>query len=543
MPHTMSVVVPAHDEEAVLGRCLAWLDELPVGEVLTVVAANGCTDGTVALAQRLAAGRPDVLVLDLPAPGKAGAIRAGDDAAGDVLPRVYLDADIAVDVTTLRGLRDALDEQTAPRVAAPRPRFRLDGRPWPVRAFYDVFEALPYARDGLVGLGVYAVNREGHARVGGMPDVVADDLYVQRMFDRTERLVVAGTFDVQTPRTTAALVKVRTRVAQGNAELADDAQQRPELASSAGSTGRALLRLAAARPSAAAAVACYVGVTAVARLRARGGTTRWERDTTTRTSEDPRERVQLDMLGFDPLTSDEVVEHVLSALQDGRGGVIVTPNVDIMQRCRDPRVATLFRSADLVLADGAPVVIASRLAGDPLPERVTGSGLVPQLSAASAESGRSVFLLGGAPGIAVRAAAALQAQSPQLRVVGTYCPPMGFESDPDEMRAIEKAVTSAAPDIVFVALGAPKQELLSAHLADLLPGTWFLGCGAALTMVAGDVARAPGWVQRVGGEWIHRLVMEPRRMARRYLVDGIPYALQLMLWSLRASRRPDAVQG
>ncbi|MFC5381884.1 WecB/TagA/CpsF family glycosyltransferase [Aquipuribacter nitratireducens] len=248
-------------------------------------------------------------------------------------------------------------------------------------------------------------------------------------------------------------------------------------------------------------------------------------------------KVRLDMLDFDAVTADDVVDRVVADASSGRGGVIVTPNIDIMQQCRDPEMAEVFRAADLVVADGAPVVLASRLVGDPLPERVTGSGLVPLLSQAAAEQDLSVFLLGAAPGVADRAAERLRDEAPGLDVAGTYCPPLGYEHDPEELRKIDKAVTAVAPDIVFVALGAGKQERLSHRLADLLPGTWFLGCGAALTMVAGEVPRAPGWLQGLGVEWVHRLVMEPRRLARRYLVDDAPYAVRLLLWSVRNSRR------
>lgn len=537
MAYSLSVVVPAHDEEAVLGRCLRFVEQMAEGECHTVVAVNGSTDGTVGVAEAVAARRAEVTVLDLPAPGKSGALNAGDAAAGTTFPRVYLDADIEVSAGTLRRLRDVLAASTEPRVAAPRPRFELAGRPWAVRAFYDVFQRLPYATDALVGLGVYAVNQAGHARLGGFPDLIADDLFVQRAFDRDERVLLEEEFVVQTPRTLAALVKVRTRVAAGNAELAEAKQDESRFAGSGGSTLASLGSLVARTPGLLPAAVCYVLVGLLARARARRRVIAWERDTTTRGPQPTPGRVRLDMLEFDPLTYEGVADHVVTELTEGRGGVIVTPNVDIMQKCRSQEVAQLFQRADVAVADGAPVVLASRLAGRPLPARVTGAGLLPVLSEAARDAGRSVYLLGGNPGVADRAARALEDMYPGLKVAGTYCPPFGFETDQEELARIESSVVSAAPDIVFVGLGAPKQERLSYRLAPELPGAWFLGCGAALTMVAGEVQRAPRWVQVAGAEWVHRLVSEPRRLARRYLVDDAPYAVALLARSARTGLR------
>ena len=533
----LSVVIPAHDEETVIARCLAFLPALAGDGCRVVVVANGCTDATVDVARSVGGGSPDVTVLDTPGRGKATALNDGDAAAGNVFPRVYLDADVIVDADALRLLRDELTATSAPRVAAPRPRFELAGRPWAVRAFYDVFGRLPYAQDDLVGLGVYAVNAAGHARLGRFPDVVADDLFVQRTFAPQERVVVDAEFVVQTPRTLAALVKVRSRVASGNAQLAASSDD-DTFAPTTGGTLGALTRLVAARPRSLPAVICYLAVGAAARLRARRGGSDgggWERDTTTRPAA-TTERVRLDMLDFDPVTSDGAVDRVVTAMVDGNGGVIVTPNVDIMQQCRDPSVAQLFRRADLVVADGAPVVLASRLAGTPLPGRVTGSGLLPDLTAAAHAAGRSVMLLGGAPGVADAAAGVLRARHPGLRIT-TYCPPVGFEDDPVQMQALEAAVDNASPDLVCLGLGSPKQERLAHHLAARSPARWFLGCGGALTMVAGMVPRAPQWVQVLGVEWLHRLAKEPRRLARRYLVDDLPYGVGLLVRSAWAGRR------
>ncbi len=272
-----SVVVPAHDEEGVLARCLGFVADLEPDEAQVVVAANGCSDGTV----RIAASVPGVQVVDLPTPGKAGALNAGD-AAVTRFPRVYLDADIVVSVQTLRGLADAL-AGPEPRLAAPRPRFDLTARPWAVRAFYRAYERLPYVSEGLSGLGVYAMSATGRRRFEDFPAVTADDLFTQRLFAPTERISTDDVFVVQTPRSLRALVAVRTRTAYGNRQLAGTYADEDRFAGTSDGTARALVHAVRADPRLAPDAAVYVAVVAIARWRAgrRGGGT-WHRDQTTR---------------------------------------------------------------------------------------------------------------------------------------------------------------------------------------------------------------------------------------------------------------------
>lgn len=248
-------------------------------------------------------------------------------------------------------------------------------------------------------------------------------------------------------------------------------------------------------------------------------------------------RVTIGSLAFDPVTECEAVEHVVAEWIAGRGGWISTPNVDILRRtARDLTVRELVGSADLVVADGVPVVWAARLAGRPVPERVAGSALLWSLSAAAARVGRSVYLLGGADGVGERAADRLVEHAPGLRVAGVLSPSYGFEGDPAALAAVREALVGAAPDLVFVALGCPKQERLIRELAPALPSTWWIGCGAALDFAAGHKRRAPRWMQVSGLEWVHRLASEPRRLVRRYLVDDAPFALRLLAGSALARR-------
>ncbi len=225
----------------------------------------------------------------------------------------------------------------------------------------------------------------------------------------------------------------------------------------------------------------------------------------------------------------QTVWHVLDELDAGNGGWVVTHNTDHLRRlARDQSFAKLCATASLAVADGAPLVWASWLQGTPLPERVTGSNLISSLSAGAAARGRSIYLLGGAPGTAEAAKKVLQARHPALRIVGTRCPPMGFEHDLKQLADIAAHVTNAAPDIVFVGLGSPKQERLIPHLRGNLPTAWWLGVGISFSFLCNEVKRAPRWVQLAGFEWAHRLAREPRRLARRYLREGIPFTAQLL---------------
>ena len=234
-------------------------------------------------------------------------------------------------------------------------------------------------------------------------------------------------------------------------------------------------------------------------------------------------------LDFDALSEDEVVARITADLADGRGGWVITPNIDICRRVRkDPIARALVRRASLVVADGMPLVWAARLTGDPLPERVAGASLIFTLSAAAAAQGRSVYLLGGALGVPELAAAELARRCPGLRIAGTDAPPFGFDRRPAELAAVRDRIEQARPDIVFAGLGFPRQEQVITALAPALPGAWFIGCGAAIPFAAGTLPRAPRWMQQAGLEWSWRLLTEPRRLFRRYLMDDLPFALRLI---------------
>ncbi len=233
------------------------------------------------------------------------------------------------------------------------------------------------------------------------------------------------------------------------------------------------------------------------------------------------------------VTEKQAIAFIIASLANTTGGWVATHNLDHLRRLvANPDFSAMCKTASLRTADGRPLIWAARLQGTPLPERVAGSDMVLTLTEAAAKAGRSIYLLGGNEGVAPRAAEALIARYPGLRIAGTYCPPMGYDRDPAEMARITAAVTEANPDIVYVAVGSPKQEKLIEVLTPLLPRAWFLGIGISLSFITGDVQRAPVWMQKTGLEWVHRLSQEPGRLARRYLIEGVPFAARLLGRSL-----------
>ncbi|HTW94025.1 MAG TPA: WecB/TagA/CpsF family glycosyltransferase [Tepidisphaeraceae bacterium] len=240
-------------------------------------------------------------------------------------------------------------------------------------------------------------------------------------------------------------------------------------------------------------------------------------------------RIRLHGVAIHAITEKQTIDFILDSLDNGRGGVVVTPNLDHLRRSRrDLAFGALLAEANLVVADGMPLVWASRLQGTPLPQRVAGSDLISTLSAGAAVRGKSIFLLGGQAGTAVTAARVLKDRHPSLNIAGTHYPPPGFESVPDEIALIIEKLQKSRPDVVYVALGSPKQERLIEQLRSTLPQAWWLGVGVSFSFLTGDVRRAPMWMRRRGLEWVHRLSQEPRRLFKRYLLVGLPFAGQLL---------------
>jgi N-acetylglucosaminyldiphosphoundecaprenol N-acetyl-beta-D-mannosaminyltransferase len=209
-----------------------------------------------------------------------------------------------------------------------------------------------------------------------------------------------------------------------------------------------------------------------------------------------------------------------AALQrDGRARVAVTPNVDHLVRLdAQPELQRLYRNADYLFADGMPVVWASRLFGVPLPGRVTGADLLPALCERARAGGWKVVVVGGQPGHEAVLLDGFAVRFPGLDLE-VITPSMAFDPLGPEGHAVAERVRAVAPHITFVCVGMPKQERWALHHADKLPGGVMLCAGAAMEFAAGLRRRAPAWMQHAGLEWCWRVMQEPARLWRRYLID------------------------
>lgn len=237
--------------------------------------------------------------------------------------------------------------------------------------------------------------------------------------------------------------------------------------------------------------------------------------------------VSLFGMKIDRVTISQATQRVVDWCNEPRRDAcryVVTPNVDhAVQITHHEGLRESYNHASMVLADGAPIVAASRLLGRALPERVAGSDLVPSVLASATEcpTPLKVFLLGAGPGVAKRAALRIQQLYDNLEIVGTHCPPLGFENNPIANQAALDAVAAATPDLLVVGLGAPKQELWVAKHRHHISAKVALCAGATIDFMAGEKQRSPVWMQRLGLEWLHRLATEPRRLAKRYFRDAV----------------------
>ncbi len=248
-----------------------------------------------------------------------------------------------------------------------------------------------------------------------------------------------------------------------------------------------------------------------------------------------RARLRIGKVPVDAVTLAEALDAVEALVAAGQGGTVLTPNVDhVVNVDADAAFEAAYARASLSLADGMPLVWASRLLGPRLPERVAGSDLVGPLLERAGQRGWRVYFLGAGPGVAEKAAALARARW-NTHVVGTSAPLVDLKDD-GAVAAIAAQVAAATPHLVLVALGAPKQELLMDRIADRIRPAVSIGVGASLDFIAGTVKRAPAFFRDHGLEWLYRLTQEPGRLWRRYLVNDPKFAL-ILLRTLRERRR------
>ncbi len=228
-------------------------------------------------------------------------------------------------------------------------------------------------------------------------------------------------------------------------------------------------------------------------------------------------------LPVDPVTMAGALE-IVERLVNGAGGAVFTPNVDhIVQAEDNPRFREAYARANLCLADGMPVVWASRLLRTPVPEKVSGSDFVPVLLERAAERGWRVYFLGGRPGVAALARDKLRERLPALQVVGVDDSRVDVD-DAAGCKVLADQIAATKPQIVLVALGAPKQEFWIDKVRESLRPVVFVAVGASLDFVAGVAGRAPAWMSRNGLEWLYRFGQEPGRLGHRYFVRDPRFA-------------------
>lgn len=250
----------------------------------------------------------------------------------------------------------------------------------------------------------------------------------------------------------------------------------------------------------------------------------------------PEKRLHLGGLPVDRVTFAEALEAITLMVRSRRGGMVFTPNVDhVVLAQEDARFRDAYAAVDLALADGMPIVWASRLLGRPVPEKISGSDLVPPLMKLAEAEGFRVYLFGGAEGVARKAAENLARTHPRLELVGSSSPRIDMSEPAARRQDILEEIRGTAPDLVLAGLGCPKQELWIHEVAEALRPAVVLGVGASIDFLAGTARRAPRWMSASGLEWLYRLAQEPRRLAGRYLVRD-PQFIGILLDELRARR-------
>jgi len=233
------------------------------------------------------------------------------------------------------------------------------------------------------------------------------------------------------------------------------------------------------------------------------------------------ERINILGCPFDAVSFEETVSLIKNAVLEDRRLHIVTGNIDfVMKAKRDPLFAEEIRRADLVTADGVPILWAASLLGAPLRGRVNGTDLVWKCAEISAETGCAIALIGAAPGVTSRAAKKMQERFPKATI---HAIPTPFELGARENAEMIGQIKAANAKIILAALGAPKQERwLQAHL-DECGANVGIGIGSAFDIICGDMRRAPRWMRENGLEWLHRMLLEPKRLGRRYLIEDSPF--------------------
>jgi N-acetylglucosaminyldiphosphoundecaprenol N-acetyl-beta-D-mannosaminyltransferase len=257
----------------------------------------------------------------------------------------------------------------------------------------------------------------------------------------------------------------------------------------------------------------------------------------------PKRRLRVGRVQVDDVTFPEALDAIAEMISSGRGGAVFTPNIDhVVLAEDDASFRGAYERAELAVVDGTLLLWSSRLLGVPLPEKISGSDLALPLMERAEREGWRVFLFGGAAGVADRAAAKLKERFPRIVIVGTDSTHVDMNAPASARADTIARIRDAKPDLVLVALGAPKQELFIDEAAGPLRPAVLIGVGATVDFIAGTMKRAPAWISGAGLEWLYRLAQEPGRLWKRYLVRD-PRFLLILIRDLRKERSRRVVSG
>ncbi len=234
----------------------------------------------------------------------------------------------------------------------------------------------------------------------------------------------------------------------------------------------------------------------------------------------------------DSLSMHETIECIEQMINDGVSSYILTVNVDVIVKIEnDAYLKEISDNADLVLIDGMPLVWISKLYKKNICEKISGSDLVPLLCERASHSGHTVFIVGGKDGVAEQAKINLEAKYKDIKIVGTYSPPLGFENNSVEINKMNRIISAASPDLLIVCFGCPKQEKWVYENYHKYNAKVSICAGGTVDFLAGNISRAPRWISSIGLEWLYRFLHEPRRLFKRYFIDDLK--IIKMIWKYK----------
>lgn len=229
---------------------------------------------------------------------------------------------------------------------------------------------------------------------------------------------------------------------------------------------------------------------------------------------------------------NEAISEIEKMIQSSRKSYVVAINVDVVIKIEeDSYLKEIVDKADMVLVDGKPLIWISKIHKSPIKAKISGSDLVPELCEVAAKKGYSIFILGGKEGIAKKARDKMEEKLPNIKIVGTYSPPFGFEKDEEELKKINSLISEAKPDLLITCFGCPKQEKFIYENIDKYDAKVSICAGATVDFLAGNVKRAPKWMSEHGLEWFYRFLQESKRLFKRYFVDDVK--ILKLIWKYR----------